>query len=171
MLIPSAVLPSGPDPRLLTIPSAWALPESLAESVTTYPSRSKFSTSSDISGKSTVQRSLLATPSCSLWNVREAIDAIDETYEINEDLESYNYRAMVLFRDIREQTEKFACSGAVYTQTSDVEGEVNGLVTYDRRILRPDVQQWKDDIQAIYKAAAERGGRPVSDSNDKKREL
>jgi hypothetical protein len=25
-------------------------------------------------------------------------------------------------------------SGAIYTQTSDVEGEVNGLLTYDRRV-------------------------------------
>jgi hypothetical protein len=99
-----------------------------------------------------------------LWNVPEAIAAIDETYEINEDLESYNFRAMVLFRDIKEQTERFACSGAVYTQTTDVEGEVNGLLTYDRRILRPDVDQWKEDIQAIYEAAAERGGRPVPGS-------
>ena len=27
-------------------------------------------------------------------------------------------------------------SAAVYTQTSDVEGEVNGLLTYDRRLLK-----------------------------------
>ena len=27
-------------------------------------------------------------------------------------------------------------SAAVYTQTSDVEGEVNGLVTYDRRVVK-----------------------------------
>lgn len=28
------------------------------------------------------------------------------------------------------------CSGAVYTQTTDVEGEVNGLITYDRKIIK-----------------------------------
>jgi hypothetical protein len=28
-----------------------------------------------------------------------------------------------------DQTEKYACSGGVYTQTTDVEGEVNGLLT------------------------------------------
>jgi len=93
-----------------------------------------------------------------LWNVKQAIDAIDETYEINADLEAYNYRSGVLMRDIREQTEKYACSGAVYTQTTDVEGEVNGLITYDRRLIRPDVEQWKADIQSIYDAAASRGG-------------
>lgn len=52
----------------------------------------------------------------------------------------------------------FACSGAVWTQTTDVEGEVNGLVTYDRRIERPDVPQWQGDIQGLYDAAATRGG-------------
>jgi len=27
-------------------------------------------------------------------------------------------------------------SAAVYTKTSDVEGEINGLVTYDRRVVK-----------------------------------
>ena len=31
------------------------------------------------------------------------------------------------------------CSGGVYTQTSDVEGEVNGLLTYDRKVVKVDV--------------------------------
>lgn len=52
----------------------------------------------------------------------------------------------------------YACSGGVYTQTTDVEGEVNGLITYDRRFIRPDVEQWKADIQALYDAAEGRGG-------------
>lgn len=46
----------------------------------------------------------------------------------------------------------------MWTQTTDVEGEVNGLLTYDRRIERVDVQQWQDDIQALFDAAAGRGG-------------
>lgn len=29
----------------------------------------------------------------------------------------------------------------------DVEGELNGMLTYDRRIVRPDVKTWQDDIQ------------------------
>ncbi|KAI9151981.1 putative beta-glucuronidase [Paramyrothecium foliicola] len=93
-----------------------------------------------------------------LWNVKQAIDAIDQTYELNADLESYNYRASVLFREFREQIERYACSGGVWTQTTDVEGEVNGLLTYDRRLLRPDADQWKADIQSLYEAAASRGG-------------
>ena len=34
---------------------------------------------------------------------------------------------------------KVGCAAAVYTQTSDVEGEVNGLMTYDREIIKVDI--------------------------------
>jgi hypothetical protein len=37
-----------------------------------------------------------------------------------------------------------------------VEGEVNGLVTYDRRLARTDEKQWQADIKALYDAAAAR---------------
>ncbi|KAJ4394450.1 hypothetical protein N0V93_003668 [Gnomoniopsis smithogilvyi] len=93
-----------------------------------------------------------------LWNVQAAIDTINQTYEINENLESYNYRSHQLFIELRDQIELFACSGGVWTQTTDVEGEVNGLLTYDRRIERPNVPQWQADIQGLYDAAASRGG-------------
>ena len=32
---------------------------------------------------------------------------------------------------------------AIYTQTTDVEGEVNGFMTYDRRILKFDAEKLK----------------------------
>ena len=44
--------------------------------------------------------------------------------------------------------------GAIYTQVSDVEGEINGLYTYDRKICKVDKQRIKelnDNIQKIYK--------------------
>ena len=31
------------------------------------------------------------------------------------------------------------CAAAVYTQTTDVEGEVNGLITYDRKVIKVDM--------------------------------
>ncbi|KAK4161238.1 beta-galactosidase [Cladorrhinum sp. PSN259] len=91
-----------------------------------------------------------------LWPVEAAVRTINETYEIHANTESYNWRAHVLLDLLRQQIERYACSGAVYTQTTDVEGEVNGLVTYDRRFVRVDKQQWKADIQALYQAAAGR---------------
>ncbi|KAF1988469.1 glycoside hydrolase family 2 protein [Aulographum hederae CBS 113979] len=91
-----------------------------------------------------------------LWGVQAAINTINQTYEIDENLEAWNYRGHVLLEELRQQVERFSCCGAVWTQTTDVEGEVNGLVTYDRRINRTDPVQWKADIQALYDAAASR---------------
>lgn len=43
-------------------------------------------------------------------------------------------------------------AGAIYTQTTDVEGEVNGLVTYDRKVVKVDVQRIHDANQKLIKA-------------------
>ena len=86
----------------------------------------------------------------------EAIDTINQTYEIDKTLNAWNYRAHMLLVELKEQTSMFSCSGGVWTQTTDVEGEVNGLMTYDRRLIRPNAAQWRADIQALYDAAASR---------------
>ena len=39
-------------------------------------------------------------------------------------------------------------AGSVYTQTSDVEIEINGLVTYDRKVVKYDVKA----LRAAHKA-------------------
>jgi hypothetical protein len=81
-----------------------------------------------------------------LWKVQDAVDTINQTYEINADLNSFNYRARQLLREFREQVELFDCSGGVWTQTTDVEGELNGLLSYDRRVLRVDLNVWRTEI-------------------------
>ena len=40
-------------------------------------------------------------------------------------------------------------SAAVYTQTTDVEGEVNGLMTYDRKEMKMDVEQVRKVNQEV----------------------
>lgn len=92
-----------------------------------------------------------------LWKEPLAIQGIPDTYELNDNLDSWNYRAHVLLRELREQIERYACSAAVWTQTTDVEGEVNGMMTYDRRFLRTNLTQWNSDINALYEAAEKRG--------------
>lgn len=92
----------------------------------------------------------------SLWNVQAAIDTINQTYEIDTTLEAWNYRGHRLLGELLDQVAIWSCSGGIWTQTTDVEGEVNGLMTYDRRILRPDVAQWQADISDLYSAAASR---------------
>ncbi|KAJ5818440.1 hypothetical protein N7474_004031 [Penicillium riverlandense] len=88
-----------------------------------------------------------------LWNVPEAILTINQTYEIDITIDAWNYRSHLLLSELRDQVQRFACSGGVWTQTTDVEGEVNGLMTYDRRLKRVDEKQWKSDIQGLYDAA------------------
>ena len=45
-------------------------------------------------------------------------------------------------------------SGAIYTQTTDVEGEVNGFVTYDRKVVKVDVQRIHDINKKVINALA-----------------
>ena len=35
----------------------------------------------------------------------------------------------------------YGFAAAVYTQLTDVEGEVNGLMTYDRKVVKLDVER------------------------------
>lgn len=46
-------------------------------------------------------------------------------------------------------------NGAVYTQISDVEGELNGLLTYDRKVVKPDVRRLKAAHQALIDDASQ----------------
>jgi beta-galactosidase/beta-glucuronidase len=46
-----------------------------------------------------------------------------------------------------EPLVKQGLSAAIYTQTTDVEGEVNGLMTYDRKVIKYDV----DKLAALHK--------------------
>ena len=88
--------------------------------------------------------------------MEEALITINQTYEIDQTLAAWNYRGHELLGELEAQIKMYACSGGVWTQTTDVEGEVNGMLTYDRRVLRPDLTQWNADITALYDAAAAR---------------
>jgi hypothetical protein len=41
-------------------------------------------------------------------------------------------------------------SGAIYTQLTDVENEVNGMMTYDRAVIKMDVDRINDIINRLY---------------------
>ncbi|MGY1434708.1 PA14 domain-containing protein [Streptomyces reniochalinae] len=57
------------------------------------------------------------------------------------------------------EVEQFAAceggSGAVYTQITDLEGELNGLLTYDRRVVKPDTGRLKAAHEKLIEGAAE----------------
>ena len=50
---------------------------------------------------------------------------------------------------------KTGFSAAVYTQTTDVEGEINGLMTYDRKVIKLDEQRLREINQKICKSLEE----------------
>lgn len=59
----------------------------------------------------------------------------------------------VLLMDQVEQLMKYkGLSVAIYTQTTDVEHEINGLLTYDRMVEKMDVQRVKAVNEAVIKA-------------------
>ncbi|KAF7171694.1 hypothetical protein CNMCM5623_004008 [Aspergillus felis] len=91
-----------------------------------------------------------------LWKNIDAINGINMTYELADNFDIWNYRSHLLLSELKDQITRFSCSGGIWTQTTDVEGEVNGLLTYDRRLKRVDEKMWKDDIQALYDAAKAR---------------
>lgn len=54
-----------------------------------------------------------------------------------------------------KQLAKRGVSAAVYTQTTDVEGEVNGLMTYDRKVIKVDEKKIKEANESVIKAMEE----------------
>ena len=54
------------------------------------------------------------------------------------------------FNQIVEMEAK-GLSGAVYTQTTDVEGEINGLMTYDRKVIKLDPKELNKIHSVLYK--------------------
>lgn len=65
-------------------------------------------------------------------------------------------------KEVTDEYEKYAdmlcdlirrgCAGAVYTQTTDVEIEVNGLLTYDRKVLKIDGERVRRINERICKS-------------------
>lgn len=55
------------------------------------------------------------------------------------------------YAKIVEYYQKQALSAAVYTQTTDVEGEVNGLLTYDREIIKIPIETLRQIHAPLFK--------------------
>ena len=54
------------------------------------------------------------------------------------------------FTDRLLELIRLGLSAAVYTQTTDVEGEVNGFMTYDRKIIKMPVEELKKSNVRLY---------------------
>ena len=51
-----------------------------------------------------------------------------------------------------ENLVKQGVAAAVYTQTTDVEGEVNGLMTYDRKVIKMDAKKLNEVNTRVIKS-------------------
>ncbi|GAB2591357.1 glycoside hydrolase family 2 [Streptomyces capparidis] len=79
------------------------------------------------------------------WPVRH-------TY-VSVDAEAYTDAYLELLAQVRALMCQGG-SGAVYTQITDVEGELNGLLTYDRKVVKPDVERLRAAHRELISAAA-----------------
>jgi len=97
-------------------------------------------------------------PTFHVWD-QNMINVIGEYGGIGRPVEGHLWQAdknwgYVQFASEAEVTDKYvsladslakqaaySCAAAVYTQTTDVEGEVNGLITYDREVIKLDVDR------------------------------
>lgn len=88
------------------------------------------------------------------WRVEGHIFNPDKTYGYGAcpTREALNEAVAALYREsILPAVEKGLCA-AIYTQVSDVEDEVNGLMTYDRRVVKPDGDTMLPIAQALRDA-------------------
>ena len=81
-----------------------------------------------------------------LWNPEMRNWGYQTYYNAQELLTNYIYK----FNQIAEMKERNGLSAAVYTQTTDVEGEINGLMTYDRKVIKMPAEKLKELHAKLY---------------------
>jgi hypothetical protein len=69
-------------------------------------------------------------------------------------------------RELIPIAQQRGISGAVYTQITDIEHEVNGFFTYDRRVEKMDFDQVRAVNDAVVRNAARPAGSPTSTDPD-----
>lgn len=63
------------------------------------------------------------------------------------------FKKYITFTDRLQELIKRGLSAAVYTQTTDVEGEVNGFMTYDRKVTKMPADTLYQEHQKLYNPA------------------
>jgi hypothetical protein len=80
-----------------------------------------------------------------LWNP----ESRNWGYQTYQDQDTFVKAVLKKLSAIAAMRREIGLSAAVYTQTSDVEGEVNGLMTYDRKIVKIPVEKLAEANRAI----------------------
>lgn len=82
-----------------------------------------------------------------LWNPEMRNWGYQTYYNAEDLLKNYIYK----FEQIVNMKQKNGVSAAVYTQTTDVEGEINGLITYDREVIKIPIETLNELHSKLYK--------------------
>ncbi|MEU6644223.1 sugar-binding domain-containing protein [Saccharomonospora sp. NPDC046836] len=78
-------------------------------------------------------------------------------YEMTGSRDDLTRRYTEVIADVEGVVRQLGLSGAIYTQTTDVENEVNGLITYDRRVVKVAVPVVAACNQAVIAAGSTDG--------------
>jgi beta-galactosidase/beta-glucuronidase len=86
------------------------------------------------------------------------------SYQVTNDSTDYLARYRRKFEEIVRQARVHGLSASVYTQTTDVEGEINGLLTYDRAVAKAPPEAFATMAKPLW----EQDSRARNDTNERK---
>ena len=78
-----------------------------------------------------------------------------QAYEMTDSQARLTQRYVEVSRDLEKAVREGGLSGAIYTQTTDVENEVNGFFSYDRRLMKMDLGTVAQRSRAVIAAGAQ----------------
>ena len=78
-----------------------------------------------------------------------------QAYEMTDSRARLTERYVEVSRDLEKVVRDGGLSGAIYTQTTDVENEVNGYLSYDRKLVKMDLRTVAERNRAVIAAGAE----------------
>ena len=77
-----------------------------------------------------------------------------QAYEMTDSRDRLTERYVQVSRDLEDAVRRGGLSGAIYTQTTDVENEVNGYLSYDRRLVKVALRTVAERNRAVIAAGA-----------------
>lgn len=81
-----------------------------------------------------------------MWPVR------NDAYEMMINKEQLTDTYVMMLNELEQMARYFGLSTGIYTQTTDVEHEINGLVTYDRKVEKMDLDKVRQINQAVIES-------------------
>ena len=78
-----------------------------------------------------------------------------QAYEMADSQARLTERYVEVSRDLEKAVREGGLSGAIYTQTTDVENEVNGYLSYDRRLIKMALPTVAERNRAVIAAGTD----------------